>query len=190
MPTRNTSARAYGSTTAWNVTSASCISSEGADSIVFSPVVPMKFPMTAMSGLKTFELAAAPPYDRQRALRSTCAGGTGRHFNAAGLCGLWRRRRPSGGCGAAVTARRRGLGTAAEPVQAAESRLRAWLRAPQAARRRNRGWPRTPGAADRVPAESAADPMPAVGHLLVAFARMLKSRATMKTPWWRTGSRP
>ena len=55
--TKKKSARAYGSTTAWKVASTSCSSSDGgANSESFSPMAPRKSPMTAMSGLKTFEV--------------------------------------------------------------------------------------------------------------------------------------
>ena len=59
------SARAYGSTTAWNAASDSCISSAGvgltllAGSMLTLPAAPRKSPMTAMSGLNTFDAPAA-----------------------------------------------------------------------------------------------------------------------------------
>jgi hypothetical protein len=53
---RKKSARAYGSTMAWSDASASCSSSAGvANGESFLPAAPRKSPITAMSGLKTFE---------------------------------------------------------------------------------------------------------------------------------------
>ena len=60
--TRKKSARAYGSTIACSDSSLSCISSDGvANCESFLPMAPRKSPMTAMSGLKTFDEAAPPP---------------------------------------------------------------------------------------------------------------------------------
>ena len=46
---------------AWNDASASRIESDGSGRTLFLPAAPTKLPMTAMSGLKTFDAAAAPP---------------------------------------------------------------------------------------------------------------------------------
>jgi hypothetical protein len=51
------SARAYGSTIAWNVASASSRRSAGVEVTSFLPAAPRKLPMTAMSGLNTFDVA-------------------------------------------------------------------------------------------------------------------------------------
>src|SRR5260221_10718843 len=48
---------------AWSESSASCSSRDGvANGESFLPIAPRKSPMTAMSGLKTLEDAAPPPY--------------------------------------------------------------------------------------------------------------------------------
>ena len=49
------SARAYGSTTAWKDTSASLSWIEGDGDTGLDPAVPSRLPMTAMSGLNTFD---------------------------------------------------------------------------------------------------------------------------------------
>ena len=75
------SPRAYGSTTAWNDTSASLNWSDGDGDTGFDPAVPRKLPMTAMSGLKTFEDCAGAGWgggsDRapRGAAAAACAGG-------------------------------------------------------------------------------------------------------------------
>src|SRR6185369_3547224 len=57
------SARAYGSTTAWNDASDSCSSSGDPGLTSLCPAEPRKSPITAMSGLKTFDPApTAAPY--------------------------------------------------------------------------------------------------------------------------------
>src|SRR5205814_6286796 len=79
------SARAYGSTTAWNDASDSCICSAGSGLMVLRPTAPRKSPMTAISGLKTFEPAAAPPYTGSAPVgppAPSAPGGTG----AVGCC--------------------------------------------------------------------------------------------------------
>ena len=52
------SARAYGSTTAWKESSASCMLSDGSPPPGDWPAAPTKFPIAAMSGLKIFEAPA------------------------------------------------------------------------------------------------------------------------------------
>ena len=58
---RKKSARAYGSTIAWKLISASLRRSAGIGATVFRPAAPMKFPITAMSGLKIFDSALTLP---------------------------------------------------------------------------------------------------------------------------------
>ncbi len=58
---RKKSARAYGSMTAWNETSASLSSIAGCSLIGFLPAAPTKFAITDVSGLKTFEDPAGTP---------------------------------------------------------------------------------------------------------------------------------
>ena len=53
------SARAYGSTTAWKASSASCMLSDGSPPPGDGPAAPTKLPIAAMSGLKIFEPPAA-----------------------------------------------------------------------------------------------------------------------------------
>src|SRR5689334_19081811 len=96
------SARAYGSTTAWNDASDSCISSAGCGSVWFTPAAPRKSPITAMSGLKTFEPVTAPPYTGSAPVGPAppsapggtgavgcCAGAASGVGGAAGACGAF-----------------------------------------------------------------------------------------------------
>ena len=55
------SARAYGSTIAWNDASDSGSASAGSGATALRPAKPRKFPITAMSGLKIFDPATADP---------------------------------------------------------------------------------------------------------------------------------
>jgi hypothetical protein len=87
---RKKSARAYGSTTAWNVVSTSSRSSEGgASGESLWPAAPRKFPMTAMSGLKTLAPlgGAAPAVRAGGSVGAGTSGGGGAGASAAGACG-------------------------------------------------------------------------------------------------------
>src|SRR5262245_43042469 len=82
---RKKSAFAYGSTTAWNDVSASFICSAGDGSTVFLPAAPRKLPITAISGLNTFDAALTLPYTGSWPGASGAPGVTG-PAGAVGAC--------------------------------------------------------------------------------------------------------
>ena len=49
----------------------------------FFPTAPRKLPITAMSGLKIFDIAVVPPYTGNASLRPACPGGSGWHLQLA-----------------------------------------------------------------------------------------------------------